>query len=299
MSSNVKKTVLVSGSTGQLGQELQAISKHYRGLRFFFKNRKQLDLSKASSIKSNLAERSYDYFINAGAYTAVDKAETEVEMAYKVNSKALSTIGKSCPKGTKIIHVSSDYVYHQDPGRPLLETDKTGPKGIYAKSKLEGEEALLQLRPDALIIRTSWVYSSFGNNFVKTMLRLGKDRDALTIVADQLGSPTYARDLAHALVSCIENNQVATIEPSQKRGVYNFSNSGLTNWADFAREIFRQTKTKCLVGETTTKAYNAPAPRPLWSLMDKTKIQRDFHVDLHPWQKSLTNCLKELGYRKQ
>ena len=288
-----QQRILVSGSTGQLGQELQFIAKQYPNFKFTFKNRKKLDLSSESQIKKTL-RTDYDYFINAAAYTAVDKAESDQKTAYQVNAKALGHIGKYLSPKTKVIHISSDYVYHNDPGRPLSESDSTKPKGVYAKSKLEGENLLLQHRPDAIIVRTSWVYSTFGNNFVKTMVRLGSSRDALNIVADQYGCPTYARDLALAIMNIIQNQKVETYMPSTKAGIYNFSNYGLTTWADFAREIFKQAKIDCKVGDTTTKAYKAPAPRPHWSMMSKERIQREFHIHVPNWKKSLQSCLKEL-----
>lgn len=287
--------ILVSGSSGQLGQELQTIASQYKGLRFEFMYREQLDLSSKSSIYDRLKDSDYDFFINAGAYTAVDKAEEDYKKAFSVNSRALNHIAKAAPKSTKIIHISTDYVYHIDPKRPLKETDKTKPKSIYAQSKREGELKLLTRRPDSIIIRTSWVYSSYGNNFVKTMLRLGESRSQLSIVSDQIGTPTYARDLAKAILDIIS---AIKKDPrlKKKSGIYNYSNLGLTDWSGFAQEIFRQTETECEVGITTTKAYNAPAPRPLWSMMSKVKIQKDFHLEIPEWQESLSHCLKELGY---
>lgn len=291
-----KITVLVSGSTGQLGQELQFLAKKYRKeIEFTFQDRKGMDLSKESSIK-NCLQKAYDFFINAGAYTAVDKAEQDSKTAHQVNSKALAYIAKYSPSKTKIIHVSTDYVYNWNPQRPLLETDRTNPKNVYAQSKLKGEIQLLSKRPDSIILRTSWVYSSYGNNFVKTMLRLGKDRDSLNIVSDQLGSPTYARDLAVSIIKIIKEYDQPNYGNLPKQGIYNYSNLGLTNWSEFAKEIFRLSKLKCKVGETTTKAFNAPAARPLWSMMSKEKIQSTFHLEVPHWKKSLKSCLIELGY---
>ena len=291
--SKSKLRILVSGSTGQLGQELQHIAPQYSNFRFDFKNRKSLDLSSENQIKQTL-QTPFDYFINAAAYTAVDKAETDKKTAFQVNATALDHIGKYLSPKTQVIHVSSDYVYNSDPGRPLAESDKTNPKGVYAQSKLKGEKLLMKHRPDAIIVRTSWVYSTFGNNFVKTMLRLGASRDGLNIVADQYGSPTYARDLAVAILDIIQNRKFETFAPSNKAGIYNFANWGLTNWADLARTIFDESNIDCKVSETTTKAYNAPAPRPLWSMMSKQRIQRDFHLQIPNWKKSLQSCLKEL-----
>lgn len=291
-----KISVLVSGSTGQLGQELQYLSKlHKDHITFSFKDRKGMDLSSEESIKKCLKTK-YDYFINAGAYTAVDKAEKETATTYKVNAKALNYISRHSARQTKIIHVSTDYVYNWDPQRPLYETDKTNPKNVYAQSKLDGEKKLLAQRPDSIVLRTSWVYSSYGNNFVKTMLRLGKDRDKLNIVSDQFGTPTYARDLAAAIINIILHYQEENYENQAKQGVFNYSNLGLTNWSEFAEAIFKIAKINCKVGETTTKAFNAPAARPLWSMMSKEKIQSTFHLEIPQWEKSLTRCLRELGY---
>ena len=286
------KKILVTGANGQLGSELKVVSKDFEQYRFDFRDRKGFDLSSEKEIKTALSSTRYDFIINAGAYTAVDKAESDLRTADRVNNKALVHMAKHADPQTKLIHVSSDYVYHSRGDKPIQEHDSTNPKGVYAITKLNGENNLLKNRPDALIIRTSWVYSSFGNNFVKTMLRLGRERSELNIVSDQYGTPTYARDLAQAIMDIIQLDEK---KAPWKSGVYNFSNSGLTNWADFAREIFRQAKINCNVGETTTKAYNAPAPRPLWSMMCKQKIQRDFHLEIHPWKESLRRCLDELG----
>ncbi len=291
---NKVKKILVSGSTGQLGSELNAIKSDYPQFKIDFRNRKNLNLASEQSIKKNLASN-YDVFINAGAYTAVDKAESEFSKAKAVNATALKHIAKHAPKKTKIIHISSDYVYHIKSEKLLKETDKTEPKGKYGQTKLAGEQFLLKQRPDAIVLRTSWVYSSFGNNFVKTMLRLGKERDSLNIVADQYGSPTYARDLAKAILELIANYDNPNIQQLNKRGIYNYSNLGMTNWSEFAKEIFKQSKIKCKVGTTTTQAFNAPAPRPLWSMMSKQKFQETFYQDISHWKKSLSRCLGQLN----
>jgi len=285
--------ILVSGSTGQLGSELNALKKSYPNFKIELKNRTELDLSSQKSIKSNLS-KNYDFFINAGAYTAVDKAETDLKNAESVNSIALKHIANYTPKKTKIIHISTDYVYHNNPGRLLLETDKTNPRGNYAKTKLAGEKYLLRKRSDAIIIRTSWVYSSYGNNFVKTMQRLGRERDSLNIVADQFGAPTYAKDLATTILDIIMNYNNSNLQELPKCGVFNYSNLGMTTWSEFAKEIFRLSKINCRVGTMTSKAFNAPAPRPLWSMMSKQKIQETFYIEIPHWKESLKRCLAEL-----
>jgi len=287
----LKKKILVSGSTGQVGQELQFISNQHPEYIFEFKNRSQLDLSHSESIKNSLLNSDYDCFINAAAYTAVDKAETEIDLANAVNAEALQSISAFAPNNCKIIHISTDYVYNHNPGRPLEETDQTLAQNIYAKSKLKGESYLRQ-RQNAITIRTSWVYSSFGNNFVKTMLRLGKDRDNLSIVADQIGTPTYARDLATAIIEIIKFDQDNSTSFS---GVFNYSNMGQTNWADFARKIFELEGISCQVQNTTTEAYNAPAARPLWSVLSKEKIKKKFSIEIPEWNLSLAKCLSEIN----
>ena len=292
-----KLKVLVTGSTGQLGSELKYLASKHKEIDFQFKNRSQFNLNSKESIVSNLkSNKTLDFVINAGAYTAVDKAETDIRLAKLVNATALKHISEYAPKNTKIIHISSDYVYHVNPGRPLNESDKTNPQSVYAQTKRQGEAHLLRHRPDSIVLRTSWVYSSYGNNFVKSMIRLGKTRNQLSIVNDQLGTPTYARDLAEVLIQIMKRQEIETYGDYPKAGIFNYSSLGMTSWDDFAREIFRQTKINCLVGPTSTAAYDAPAPRPLWSMMSKEKIQRTYHIKIPNWKKSLTSCLTELGY---
>lgn len=290
-----KIKILVSGSSGQLGSELKRLAKNDSGTKFYFKSSQDLNLRSKRSITNNLANSDFDYFINAGAYTAVDKAESDQVAAYEINAQALKTIAEVTPAKTQIIHISTDYVYDLALERPLLESDLNQPRSIYAKSKLQGEIELLKRRPDSIVIRTSWLYSVFGNNFVKTMLKLGKSRPDLTIVNDQHGSPTNCLDLAMAIMTIIK-----FLEEKNKRlalgGIYNYSNLGLTNWLDFANEIFVKSKISCRLASTTTAEYNAPAPRPLWSLLSKEKIQRTFHIQIADWKKSLHTCLRELGY---
>ncbi len=288
-----KVNILVSGSSGQLGSELKFLSKGYKQLNFSFKISSQLDLSRSASIKKNLTQKDFRYFINCGAYTKVDHAEKQKALAMKINGHALEHIAQAAHKECKIIHISTDYVYHQELDRPLLETDKVSPKGIYAKTKLEGEKLLMKYRPDSIVLRTSWLYSSFGHNFVKTMLRLGREKERLNIVNDQYGTPTYVRDLAQTIIEMILSLES---DPDLERsGIYNYSNLGMTTWYDFAKFIFTQAKIDCQVYPITTKDFNASAPRPLWSLLSKEKIQQDFHIRIPHWQESVKRCLKELG----
>ena len=279
--------ILVSGSTGQLGNELAVLAAQQNEFEFTFKSSNEFDLASEKSIKDCL-NQNFDVIINAGAYTKVDQAEQEPELCYKVNADALYHIGRLSKPSTKIIHISSDYVYNSITDRPLVESDPTKPQGIYAKSKRDGEGNLLGLRPDSIVLRTSWVYSSFGHNFVKSMLRLGSERSELNIVADQIGAPTYARDLASTILLCLNAPNLS--------GIYNYANSGKTHWADYARVIFNLTGIDCKVSEITTAEFNAPAPRPAWSVMDCSKIEKALGIRIQSWEESLKKCLLELGY---
>ncbi|MBT8189522.1 MAG: dTDP-4-dehydrorhamnose reductase [Bacteroidia bacterium] len=278
------KQVLVSGSEGQLGKALQSLSKEYTQYSFDFFDRQKLDLASESSIQSIL-EKPYDFFINTAAYTAVDKAESEIDKCYMVNTDALRLITKHAHPKTKIIHFSTDYVYHNDERVPMNETMPTFPKSVYGKSKLAGEEILIKERPDSIVVRTSWVYSENGHNFVKTMLRLGKKLDHLKIVSDQLGAPTYAMDLADIALKLTDN---------YKAGIYNYANGGQTNWADFAREIFRQSGITCEVSNISTEEFGAAAPRPQWSVMSMEKISQWLETDIPDWKNSLRKCLSRM-----
>lgn len=284
--------ILVTGANGQVGQELQRHSSDYPEIKFEFASRENLDISNQNNVSQYIDKCKPDFVINAAAYTAVDKAEEDQENAYLVNAQAPLYLAKACKNiDAWLLHISSDYVYHHNPKRPLKENDETLAQGIYAKSKLEGDNNVIISGCKYSILRTSWVYSSFGNNFVKTMIRLGQSKDALTIVADQVGSPTYASDIALALL-----HQAKTIHSNPEKSinyqsVFNFSNRGQTHWADFAREIFAITNIDCKVSHTTTESYNAPAPRPLWSVMDKSKFSEVWNMELVDWKKSLRDCI--------
>ena len=252
-----------------------------------------MNLASERSIANNLKAENFHYFINAGAYTKVDLAEKDKVNARKINTEALDIIAKKADPNTRVIHISTDYVYHLNIERPLLETDLTKPKGVYAKTKLQGERKLLDTRNDSIILRTSWLYSSFGHNFVKTMLRLGKDRNQLSIVNDQYGSPTYVREVAATLIQMIrfiENDKTLSYG-----GIYNYSNFGMTTWSDFAQSIFDRAKINCHIVPISTKQFGAPAPRPNWSLLSKEKLQKTFHIKIPHWEDSLAECLEELG----
>lgn len=282
-----KKTILVTGGNGQLGKELRSLTKDQEQFEFIFSSRDTLDITDQAEVYNAIKKFSPDYVINCAAYTNVDKAESESEQAFLINSTAVNhLVGALKIYGGKLIHFSTDYVYDTITDRPIKESDACDPKSVYGKSKRAGELVLEACDIDWINIRVSWLYSSFNYNFVKTMLRLGGERDKLSIVNDQIGTPTYTKDLVEVVYKMIELD-----DSSLMRSHYNFSNAGVTNWAKFAKEIFKQTKIDCQVGYTTTAAYGAPAPRPLWSVMSKDKIANNFDIKLKDWQESLSACL--------
>jgi len=285
--------ILVTGSKGQLGSEIEALASNY-DYNFFFTDRDELDITNQEAIKSFIEKNKIDTIINCAAYTAVDKAEEDETNADRINHlavKYLSQISKE--KQIKLIHISTDYVFDGKNYKPYIETDSTSPQGVYGKSKLDGEKAMIDINPlNSIIIRTSWVYSSFGANFVKTMLRLGKERESLGVIYDQVGTPTYARDLARAILDIlakIENNSVQ---------IYHYSNEGVISWYDFAREIMRMAKIDCAINPIETKEYPTPAQRPHYSLLNKSKIKEEFNINIPFWKDSLDECLKVMGERR-
>jgi len=288
------KKILVTGSNGQVGSELRELEKAYKEFEFKFTDRSNFDLGSKENIINFVDEYKPDFIINTAAYTAVDKAEEDQEKAELINAKAIEYLAEACKKNNVwLMHISSDYVYHLDIDRPLLESDETKAQGVYAKTKLQGDEVLLNSNINYCILRTSWVYSFFGNNFVKTMIRLGLSRDELTIVADKIGTPSYARNIADTLLKMII--KICGSEKTEELvGIYNYSNGGTTNWADFARKIFEIKGIECKVGETTTEAYGAPAPRPKWSVLDKSSIESVYDIEIIDWESSLKHCIGRL-----
>jgi len=237
----------------------------------------------------------FDVIINCAAYTAVDKAEEEQELANQVNHLAVKQLANIAnEQKAKLVHVSTDYVFDGESDKLYTETDKTNPINVYGETKLAGERTLQEIMPtNAIIIRTSWVYSEYGNNFVKTMLRLGKERDELNVVSDQIGSPTYATDLANAILNIVQS--IKFKEVGQKTQVYHYSNAGKVSWHDFAKEIFKIAKVDCKVNPITTQQYPTPAKRPKNTLMNKAKIAKTFNFQMVKWKNSLSDCLNQLG----
>ena len=293
--------ILVTGKNGQLGQSINKIvstgngkNNYQQDNEFIFVGREELDLSKKESIASYFDNNNFDVIINCGAYTAVDRAEEEQNLTNQVNHLAVKQlVGIAKEQKAKLIHISTDYVFDGTGNKPYKETDKTNPINAYGKTKLAGEKALQEIMPtNAMIIRTSWVYSEYGNNFVKTMLRLGKERDEINVVSDQIGSPTYATHLANAILDILQNIEFK--EVGQKTQVYHYSNAGKVSWHDFAKEIFKIAEVGCKVSPITTEQYPTPAKRPKNSLMNKDKIIEKFEVEILDWKKSLEACIKKI-----
>ncbi|MFK5882069.1 MAG: dTDP-4-dehydrorhamnose reductase [Sulfurospirillum sp.] len=282
--------ILVTGSNGQLGSEIRELSSQYN-YNFLFTDKDTLDITDEKTIKEFIEKNNIDLIINCAAYTAVDKAEDDEVNADKINHlavKNLSEIAKD--KNVKLIHISTDYVFDGKNYKPYNEDDVTQPNGIYGKTKLDGEKAMLGINPfNSIIIRTSWVYSSFGNNFVKTMLRLGRQRDELGVIFDQVGTPTYARDLAKAILDIIPQIENKTVE------IYHYSNEGALSWYDFAKAIFRLSEVDCKINPIETKDYPTPATRPHYSLLNKSKIKKEFDIEIPYWKDSLNECLRKMG----
>jgi dTDP-4-dehydrorhamnose reductase len=274
--------VLVTGSTGQLGQALQFIAKETDGIDFVFADSQEGNICDTSKLSVLFDRNSPDFCINAAAYTAVDKAESEQDVARKINVEGVANLAHACKHhGTTLIHISTDFVFDGSKKMPYTEQDKTNPQSVYGATKRDGELAISQILEQHYIIRTSWVYSQFSNNFMKTMLRLAGERDSLNVVSDQIGTPTHAVDLAKAIM---------TIVASGKKiyGIYNFSNEGQASWYDFAKKIFEVNNIKIDLKPIPTSAYPTPAARPAYSVLDKTKIKEVFSIEIEHWEKRVT-----------
>lgn len=280
------KKILVTGATGQLGSELKVLSENYSQYEWAFANRTQVSLHDIKLLKEQLETIGPDIILNCGAYTAVDKAESETELADVVNNQAVAVMAAYAKEhDVKLIHISTDYVFEGTSSIALKEEALTNPINVYGATKRAGELAVLAVNPDVLIIRTSWVYSHFGNNFVKTMQRLLKERDTLGVVNDQIGSPTYAADLAQAMMDIVSNENWIP-------GIYNYSNEGEISWYEFVLAIQEITGEQCEVKGIPSTAYPTPAARPAFSLLDKNKIKEVYGVTVPYYKESLRKCLK-------
>ena len=294
--------ILVTGKNGQLGRSIQKlvntdtkIDNNQSFNEFIFIGRGELDLTSESSTNHYFnSNDKFDIIINCAAYTAVDKAEEEQDLANQINHlavKQLAQIAKN--QQAKLIHISTDYVFDGESNKSYTEADETNPINVYGKTKLAGEKALQAIMlTNAIIIRTSWVYSEYGNNFVKTMLNLGKERDELNVVSDQIGSPTYATDLAETILKIIDNKNYQDKE--QPTEIYHYSNEGEISWYDFTKEIFKLAKIDCKVSPITTEQYPTPAKRPKSTLMDKGKIVEKFSIKTPYWKETLCSCINNI-----
>ncbi len=286
-----KKTILVTGANGQLGNEMRVISSGYHAFNFLFVTKDDLRIDDMDAVKNYFSSHSIDYCVNCAAYTAVDKAETESETALLINATAVGNLAAVCKNySTQFIHISTDYVFDGTATVPYTEDHPVAPVNTYGATKLKGEELAWQNNSGSIIIRTSWVYSSFGNNFVKTMLRLMKEKEQLNVVSDQEGCPTYAADLAATIMQIITSGKAA-----EQPGIYNYSNTGVINWYQFAVAIKELSGSKCLVNPIPSSNYPTPAKRPSYSVMDTAKIQQTFNIAIPFWKDSLQKCLSLLG----
>lgn len=282
--------ILITGSKGQLGSEIKELSENYKDFNFIFTDYEELDITSKDDLKVFFEENNVDYIVNCAAYTAVDLAEKEEVKAFKLNAYAVKYLVEFAQEyNSKFITVSTDYVFDGQATEPYKTDFPTNPKSTYGKSKELGEKFALEYSK-TVIIRTSWLYSSFGNNFVKTMLRLGKERNELGIVADQIGSPTYARDLAKAILEIIIFSEKDKFIP----GIYHYANKGAISWYDFTKKIFEIENIDCKLNAITTADYPTPAKRPAYSVFDTSKIKEIYNVDIPKWDTSLKECLKSL-----
>ncbi|MFN4197714.1 MAG: dTDP-4-dehydrorhamnose reductase [Flavobacterium sp.] len=284
--------VLVTGASGQLGQSLQSIAQKYPEIAFVFCDSKTLDITKPELIEQVFNQFQPDFCINAAAYTAVDKAESEPQQARLINVVGAKNIAEACKKfDSVLLHISTDFVFDGTKNSPYNESDSTHPKGVYGQTKLEGEIAIQEAWHKHIIIRTSWVYSQFGHNFMKTMLRLATERSEISVVNDQTGTPTHAIDLAEVLVKICTSIFLPRLrDPSSNFfGIFHFSNEGQCTWYDFAKAIFAKNQLDIKVSAIPTSSFPTPAQRPAYSVLDKSKIKSVFGVEINTWETSLKN----------
>ena len=282
------KKILVTGANGQLGQCLQKISSQFEEFEFIFTDSETLDITNKEEVNDFFWQNAPDFCINAAAYTAVDLAETDIEKAFLVNADGTENLAEACAENNaQFIHVSTDYVFDGENNLAYTEEDFTNPLGVYGASKLAGDELALEVNPCSVILRTSWVYSEFGKNFVKTMLNLFATKDELNIVADQFGQPTNANDLAEAIMKIIKSEKITP-------GIFNFSNLGRISWFDFAEKIAELSKAKIKLNAIETSQYPTPAKRPKNSVLDIDKISKTYAIQLKSWEESLEDCVQIL-----
>ncbi|MBQ0136540.1 MAG: dTDP-4-dehydrorhamnose reductase [Bacteroidales bacterium] len=276
--------ILITGCNGQLGTEMRNLSAQHTNHTYFFTDVQELDITNRQAVLDFVQNNNIDLIVNCAAYTNVDKAEEDEVTARLINAQAVENLASA---GCKIIHVSTDYVFSGDEHVPCRESDPVAPRTAYGRTKYEGEQLLLNTNPQAIIFRTAWLYSPYGNNFVKTMLKYGREKDELRVVYDQIGTPTYAEDLAMAIYAAIE-------APQWHAGIYHFTNEGVCSWFDFTVEILRQAGVTCKVTPILSSEYQYKTPRPHYSVLDKAKVKTTFGITIPYWTDSLAKCLKRL-----
>ncbi|AEW01262.1 dTDP-4-dehydrorhamnose reductase [Niastella koreensis] len=282
--------ILVTGANGQVGQELRVLSASYPAFTFVFTDADSMPVNKEEVVQQMFAAHRPAYCINCAAYTAVDKAETEQELAFAVNAEGVRILAAACKNyNTRFIHISTDYVFNGQSPTPYKEDAPTGPENVYGVTKLKGEQLCREVNPESVIIRTAWVYSSFGKNFVKTMMKLMQERPAISVVNDQVGAPTYAADLAACMMQIVANTN--TSAANWHPGMYHYSNQGRISWFDFAVGIKELTGSTCTVNPIPSKQFPTPAKRPSFSLLDTSKIRQTFNIAIPEWKESLKKCV--------
>lgn len=283
-----KQKILVTGANGQLGKELRRLESTYAQFEFIFLGREDLPIHHFEMVRTYFNNYRPQFLINCAAYTAVDRAEQEKDLAFQVNGEAPGVLAAICTLfQTKFIHISTDYVFDGMSDHPYKEDDATQPQSVYGASKLQGERQALQYNKESIILRTSWVYSEYGKNFVKTMLKLMSEKESVGVVNDQVGSPTYAADLAEAIMQIIAGGQ-------WQGGIYHYSNDGVISWFDFATAIAELTHSSCQVKPIPTSDYPTPAKRPAYSVLSKEKIQATFNLPIKDWRESLARALNRI-----
>ena len=287
--------VLITGSNGQLGSEIKELASEYENLQCVFKDLPELDICDAEVLNTFIIDQHINAVINCAGYTAVDKAEEDPEIAEQVNAKAVLNLVNALEKvDGKLIHISTDYVFDGNHSRPYKESDPVSPVGVYGETKRAGELAVLNSSIDAIVIRTSWLYSGYGNNFLKTMLRLGNEKKSIQVVFDQKGTPTFANNLAKTCLDILSDASSTKI--SKKGSLYHYSDEGVTSWYNFATTIMEIGNIDCKVIPIETKDFPTQARRPLYSVLDKSKIKSDFKLTIPHWRDSLANCIKKINH---
>lgn len=285
--------ILITGSKGQLGSEIKELSVQFNKLQFFFTDIEELDICSLDAIDSYITDKQISYIVNCAAYTNVDQAEENEQAAKLINADAVKNLATIATQNNiTLVHISTDYVFSGDNSTPYTEDQKAKPMGVYGRTKFEGEENVRNICQQHIIIRTSWLYSPFGKNFLKTMLRLGKEKDSLGVVGDQIGSPTYAHDLAYTILHIIQS--ITKKSPFTDFGTYHYSNEGVCSWYDFATEIQNTSKNKCKINSIESKDFQCLAKRPHYSVLNKSKIKHIFTLEIPHWRSRIEHCIKRI-----